>query len=139
MELNKIEKLLEKYFEATSTVAEEQTLRDYFHGDQVAPHLQRYTPLFGYISTAKKERFTGQVPLKTRKNLSRWLSVAAVAVLIFGIYLGKRYQEQQQAEYAYNQTKEALRLLASNLDRGTEKVAYLNEFGETTQKIYNNN
>jgi hypothetical protein len=64
--------------------------------------------------------------------------VAAVAVLIFGIYLGKNYQEQQKAEYAYNQTKEALRLLAENLDRGTEKMAYLNEFEATKQKILNN-
>lgn len=139
MELDNIEKLLEKYFEATTTVAEEQTLREYFTGNRVAPHLQKYTEMFAYFSTARTERFTGQVPLKTRKNLSRWISVAAVALLIFGIYLGKDYQEKQEAEYAYNQTKEALRLLAENLDRGTEKVAYLNEFETTKQKIYNNN
>jgi hypothetical protein len=139
MELDKIERLLEKYFEAATTVAEEQALRDYFTGDSVAPHLQKYSGMFAYFSTARTERFTGQVPLKTRKNLSRWISVAAVALLIFGIYLGKSYQEQKEAEYAYNQTKEALRLLAENLDRGTEKVAYLNEFESTKQKIYNNN
>jgi hypothetical protein len=138
MELDNIEKLLEKYFEAATTVAEEQTLRAYFEGDEVAPHLQQYGPMFGYFSKARNERFTGQIPLTTRKNLSRWISVAAVAVLIFGIYLGKNYQEQQKAEYAYNQTKEALRLLAENLDRGTEKVAYLNEFEVTKQKILNN-
>ena len=139
MELDNIEKLLEKYFEATTTVAEEQALREYFTGDGVAPHLQKYSGMFTYFSTARTERFTGQVPLKTRKNLSRWISVAAVALLIFGIYLGKGYQDQKEAEYAYNQTKEALRLLAENLDRGTEKVAYLNEFEMTKQKIYNNN
>jgi hypothetical protein len=138
MELDNMEKLLEKYFEAATTVAEEQTLRAYFEGDEVAPHLQQYSPMFGYFSKARNERFTGQVPLTTRKNLSRWISVAAVAVLIFGIYFGKNYQEQQKAEYAYNQTKEALRLLAENLDRGTEKVAYLNEFEVTKQKILNN-
>lgn len=139
MELDNIEKLMEKYFEATTTVAEEQALRDYFAKEEVAPHLKQYAPLFGYFSNAKNERYTGQVPLKTRKNLSRWLSVAAVAILVFGIYFGINYQEQQQAEFAYNQTKEALRLLAENLDRGTEKVAYLNEFEEAKQKIYNNN
>lgn len=139
MELDNIDRLLEKYFEATTTVAEEQTLRAYFSQDEVAPHLQQYSAMFTYFSAAKNERFTGQVPLKARKNLSKWISVAAVAVLFFGIYLGKDYQEQQQAQFAYNQTKEALRLLAENLDRGTEKVAYLNEFEMTKQKIYNNN
>lgn len=139
MELDNIEKLLEKYFDATATVAEEQTLRAYFAGDEVAPHLQQYAPMFGYFSAAKNERFTGEVPLKTRKTRSKWLSVAAIAVIVFGIYFGNKYKEQQQAEFAYNQTREALRLLAENLDRGTEKVAYLNEFEQTKQKIFNNN
>ena len=139
MELDNIEKLLEKYFDATATVAEEQALRAYFTGDGVAPHLEQYAPMFGYFSAAKNERFTGEVPLKTRKNRSKWLSVAAVAVIVFGIYFGNKYKEQQQAEFAYNQTKEALRLLAENLDRGTEKVAYLTEFEQTTEKIFNNN
>jgi hypothetical protein len=139
MELDNIEKLLEKYFEATATVAEEQALRAYFAGDEVAPHLQQFAPMFGYFSAAKNERFTGKVPLKTRKNRSKWLSVAAVVVLVFGIYFGNQYNEQQQAEFAYNQTKEALRILAENLDRGTEKVAYLHEFEQTKEKIFNNN
>lgn len=138
MELDRIEKLLEKYFEATTTVAEEQALKSYFAGDEIAPHLQQYGPMFGYFSKTKNERFTGQVPLHTRKKYSKWLSVAAAAVVIFGLYLGNEYQEQKRAEYAYNQTKDALRLLAENLDRGTEKVAYLNEFELTTQKILNN-
>ena len=134
----RIEELLEKYFEATSTVAEEQTLRQYFSQPGVAPRFEQYQPLFGYFSKARNERFTGQVPLQTRKNLSKWISVAAVAVLVFGLYLGKQYQDRQRAEYAYNQTKEALRLLAQNLDRGTEKVAYLSEFEEAKEKVFNN-
>lgn len=140
MESDNIERLLGKYFDATTTVAEEQRLRTYFSQEEVAPHLQQYSSIFAYFSTAREERYTGQVPLTTRKSYSKWISVAAVAVLIFGIYFGnKQYQEQQQAQFAYNQTKEALRLLAENLDRGTEKVAYLNEFEVTKQKIYNNN
>ena len=40
---------------------------------------------------------------------------------------------------AYQETKKALSLLATNLGKGTEKVAYLREFEETKQKIYNKN
>lgn len=139
MELDKINKLMEKYFEATTTVAEEEVLREYFLNEKVAPHLEQYIPLFQFFSRAKEEQFTKQVPLKPRKYLYRWLSVAAVAVLVFGIYFGKNYQEKREAEYAYQQTKKALTLLASNFSRGTEKVAYLKEFEVAKQKIYNNN
>lgn len=143
MELDNIEKLLEKYFEASTTVAEEEVLKIYFSGDKVAPHLEQYAPLFQYFSNAKKERFTRQVPLKPRKNYYKWISVAAVAVLAFGIYFGpdryRDYQEQKEAEFAYEETRKALNLLAENFGRGTEKMAYLNQFEETKQKIYNNN
>ncbi len=144
MELDNIEKLLDKYFEANTTVAEEETLRDYFSKDSVATHLEQYAPMFQYFSKAKEERFTKQVPLKTKNNFYRWASVAAVAVLAFGLYFGNDYREQQIADQekallAYNQTKKAFALLAVNFNKGTEKVAYLNEFEETKQKIYNNN
>ncbi|NNJ89159.1 MAG: hypothetical protein HKP53_07140 [Eudoraea sp.] len=139
MELDRIERLLEKYFEAQTTESEEQVLRDYFTGDNVAEHLEQYSSMFSYFSSAKQERFTKQVPLKTKKVYYRWISVAAVVVLAFGIYFGNQYQEKREAEYAYLQTKKALGLLAENLDRGTKKVAYLHEFEETKQKIYKNN
>lgn len=139
MELDRIERLLEKYFEAETTEAEEQVLRDYFTGDSVAEHLEQYRAMFSFFSSAKQERFTKQVPLKTNKPYYKWISVAAVAVLGFGIYFGNQYQERREAEYAYLQTKKALGLLAQNLDRGTKKVAYLHEFEETKQKIYKNN
>ncbi len=139
MELDRIEKLLEKYLEASTSVAEEKELRTYFSQESVPTHLEQYAPMFQYFSLAKEERFTKQVPLKTKKNYFRWMSVAAVAVLMFGLYFGNEYQKQKEAEYAYNETKKALSLLADNFSRGTEKVAYLNEFEETKQKIYNNN
>lgn len=139
MELGNIEKILEKYFEASTTVAEERTLREYFAQDCVAPHLEQYRPMFNYFSIAKEEKYTKQVPLKPRVNYYKWLSVAAAVVLTFGLYFGKEYQERKQAEYAYQETKKAFELLAENFGRGTEKVAYLKEFDQAKEKIYNNN
>ena len=139
MESVNIEKLLEKYFEATTTAAEEKQLKEYFTQGDVAPHLEQYAPMFSYFSVAKEERFTRQVSLKTRRYIYQWISVAAVAVIALGVFLGKDYQEQKEAEFAYLETRKALTLLADNLDRGTQKVAYLNEFEEAKQKIYKNN
>lgn len=139
MESVNIEKLLEKYFEATTTTAEEKELKDYFTKGEVAPHLEQYAPMFSYFSEAKEERFTRQVSLKTRRYIYQWISVAAAVVIAFGVFLGRDYQEQKEAEFAYQETRKALSLLAENLDRGTQKVAYLNEFESTKQKIYKNN
>ncbi|MBD0776617.1 hypothetical protein HPE56_02330 [Maribacter sp. ANRC-HE7] len=139
MELDRIEKLLEKYLEASTSIGEEKELRAYFSQESVASHLKQYAPMFQYFSAAKEERYTKGLPLKKRNINYRWLSIAAMAVLLFGIYFGKEYQEKKEAEFAYNETKKALTLLADNFSRGTEKVAYLKEFENATQKIYNKN
>lgn len=145
MELDKnIANLLEKYFEATTTVAEEETLRAYFTQESVATHLEQYKPMFNYFSKAKEEQYTKQVPLNTRKKIKyKWISVAAVFVLFFGLYFGSEqyqdYQDRKEAEIAYNETKKALSLLAVNFGKGTEKMNYLKEFEATTAKIYNDN
>ena len=78
MELDRIEKLLEKYLEASTSVAEEKELRTYFSQESVPTHLEQYAPMFQYFSLAKEERFTKQVPLKTRGFNFKWASVAAV-------------------------------------------------------------
>ena len=140
MELHSIEKLIEKYFEATTTVAEEETLRTYFSGDDIAPHLEQHAPLFNYFTKAKEERFTKQVPLKPRKNYLKWVSVAAIAVFMVGLYF---YQPTPPPvtladEYTPEEiesAKEALALLAMNFNKGTEQLNHLEEFEKTTNKF----
>ena len=139
MESDRIEILVEKYLEASTSITEEKELRAYFSQESIPAHLKEYAPMFQYFSIAKEERYTKPVPLKTKRINFKWVSVAAVAVLMFGVYFGNEYQKQKEIDYAYSETKKALNLLASNFNRGTEKVAYLNEFENAKQKIYNNN
>ena len=49
-----IEQLLAKYFEGTTTIAEEKQLKSYFSSDTIAPHLEQYKTLFGYFETEKQ-------------------------------------------------------------------------------------
>ena len=147
MELDRIEKLLEKYFEAETTVAEEKELRAFFSKGEVPENLEQYIPLFSFTSGAKKEQLSKEIVLEPKTtggstSLYKWMSIAAAVVLMFGVYLGKTYYdekelEQQQALYAYNETKKALDMLSQNMERGTEKMGYLNEFVVAKQKIYN--
>ncbi len=140
MELDKIEKLLDKYFDASTTVAEEEQLRNYFLQNDVAPHLEQYTPMFNYMSEAKKERFTKQVPLTPRKNYLKWASVAAVAVFMVGFYFLRPEPSPVTLADEYTQeeiesAQEAFALLAMNFNKGTEQLYYLEEFEKTTNKF----
>lgn len=137
MESGKIEKLLEKYFEAETTLEEEKLLRNYFISEDVASHLEHYKTLFSAFSTSNKEEFVVQFELKPQNQLNyKWLGTAAAILVLVGLYLGNSYREQKQAEYAYRHTLMALDLIARNLDRGTVKVARMHTFEETKQKIY---
>ncbi|MAB47980.1 MAG: hypothetical protein CMC05_05050 [Flavobacteriaceae bacterium] len=163
MVLNNIEKLIEKYNNAETTLAEEAQLRAYFTGNDVAQHLEHYKPMFVYFSQAQQEQYTKDVPLKPKKTkMYQWISVAAVAVLMLGFIipqvLGPSQEEIRQKELAmetYNKTMEALSLVSigmnegkeqlnsltlvsDNLNQGFEEVSRLNEFSKATNRIFKN-
>lgn len=46
MDTKKIELLLERYWEAETSLEEERTLREYFRGDDVAEELSQWKPFF---------------------------------------------------------------------------------------------
>ncbi len=143
MESDNIEKLIEKYFEATTTVAEEKVLRTYFSGDDVAPQLEQYAPMFQYFSAAKEERYTKQVPLKSKRATYKWVSIAAAIALMAGIYFNTRNSmapESLEEVYTAEEiasAKEAFALLAMNFNKGTEQLYHLEEFEKSTNKFLN--
>lgn len=136
MELANIEKLLEKYLNAETTLIEEKELKNYFLSDNVAQHLQEYQPLFGYLSTSKNEKFTKTIQLKTQKTNWKWLSVAASVVLLVSVYTGYQNNQQRKAEKIYTETRMAFGMLAANLNKGNEAIAQLQYFEETKDKIF---
>ena len=142
MESHNIEKLLEKYFEANTTVAEEEQLRAYFTQESVATHLEQYTPMFQYLSHSKEERFTKQVPIKTgrKKQWFRWVSVAAVIALLAGVYFSQNAESTLEESYSQEEiaaAEEALSLLAMNFNKGTNHLEHLEEFDKNTTKFLN--
>lgn len=50
MNTEKIEQLLEKYFEGETSLEEEKLLRNHFQNEEVPEHLQSYRDQFGYAS-----------------------------------------------------------------------------------------
>ena len=155
MVLNDIEILIEKYENGETTLKEEQQLKDYFSQETVEPHLEVYKSMFQYFLVTKEEQFTKDVPLETKNTfaLYKWISVAAVAVLMFGVYVQNTRPSNEIDPVLAQQTMEALSLLSTNFNKGTssvnllssnfskgaESIAYVGTFEETTNKIFKNN
>lgn len=136
MELANIERLLEKYLNAETTIAEEKELKNYFLSGTIAPHLEEYQALFGYFSTSKNERFTKTIQLNSQKKNWKWLSVAASVVILISVYSGYENMQQKKAEKVYTETIGAFELLSTNLNKGTVAIAQLQRFEDTTNKIF---
>jgi len=146
MESDKIEKLLEKYFEADTTASEEAILRDYFSQDTVAEHLKQYASMFQFFSKEKEERFTKAV-LKPATGASRkvwysWVSAAAIVLLLVGVYFNtSTSSDSLEDEYTQEEiaaAQEALSLLSINFNKGAEQIVYLEEFEKNTNRFLDN-
>jgi len=152
MALDNIEKLIDKYFEGETSIAEENELKVYFSSPDVAQHLKQYQPIFGYFSQAKEQQFTQEIPLLTKsrdqkRTIVIWLSIAASVVVMLGVgtfmYFESHKSEQFVActpednpELALEQTQKALALVSEHLNTGIESVGYLNEYENTKNKIF---
>jgi len=146
MVLNNIEELLEKYENGETTLNEEAQLKHYFSQETVAPHLEMYKPMFAYFLVNQQEQFTKDVPLKTKKKFNyKWISVAAVAVLMLGVYFSKISIKNQceenlvgtycEPEEAFKEVSKQLAMISMHLNKGTSTVNYLNEVNKGTSTL----
>jgi hypothetical protein len=147
MEFNKMEALLEKYFEGETSIAEENELKNYFSSPDVAPHLEQYKPLFGYFAEAKKENFEKDLPLISKKKKMAWLSIAAsIAVLLgVGTYVYFNTNEvkgnnelgtYENPKEALEATQKALAMLSNNVNVGVEGMQYIQVYEVTKNKVF---
>jgi hypothetical protein len=138
MELANIEKLVEKYLNAETTLQDEKTLRTYFKEAIVPTHLQEYAYLFSYFANTKDETFSQTIKLeskKSKKSTVKWLSIAASILLLFGIFIGEQAYKRHQAKKQFEQISKGLRLLSLNLKKGEVAVSSLYVYENTVKKI----
>ena len=152
MECNKIEILLEKYFEGETTIAEEKELRTYFSSSDVATHLEQYKPLFVCFSEAKEEKCTQAIPefkrVRSKKRSFTGMYIAASVLVLLGIGLYFNYssnpvpEKQELGTYddpqvAFKETQKALALLSIHVNTGIESVQLIHEYDNSKGKIFN--
>ena len=134
--LDNIEKLLNKYLEAKTTLQEEALLKDYFTGDKVAPHLQEYKYMFQYFKVSKKESYTPNIRLETKTWKRKWMGIAASFAILASVFIFNKYQSNQAAQKAFADTQNALQLIANQMNKGNNAIGQLNTFNETKYKIF---
>tara|TARA_R110002126_G_scaffold178083_1_gene327073 strand:+ start:182 stop:625 length:444 start_codon:yes stop_codon:yes gene_type:complete len=145
MEWNKIEILLEKYFEGETSSMDEKELRNYFSSPNVAQHLEQYKSLFGYFSIATTQKFTPEIPLQSKKRKVAWLYIAASVVIMLGVstymYFDNKIADQDLGTYnnpevALKETQKALAMLSTHVNTGIVSVNYIQEYEDSKQLIF---
>jgi len=146
MESDKIEILLDKYFEGETNLAEENELRNYFCSGEVAQHLQQYQSMFGFF-LKEKEQTLQKKEVTTKRHYRAWLSIAASIVILLGIgtftYMNYNNNAASQdlgtyddPEEAFRQTQKALALLSNKVNVGVESVQYIETYQDTKEKVF---
>lgn len=144
MELSKIEELLEKYFEAETSIEEEKLLQKYFTSNNVASHLEPYKSIFGFFENEKQIEAREIKIVKKSGNSFRWLSIAASLLIMFGIgftVFSKDLKSEDLGTYddpeeAFLATQKALALVSKNVNKGIKSVSYIQEYEETKSIIF---
>jgi len=142
MELAKIEKLLEVYFEGNTTLAQEQELRTYFNTMEVPSQLAAYQPMFQSFDLAKQETSQREISLPISKRNNRFwnYSIAASLLIAVGVasYMFSQSgltTEEAEALAAFKKTKEVMFLFSENLNEGTASITHLDEFSNGISKL----
>ena len=142
MELKTIEVLLERYLEGETTLEEETVLRAYFKKEENIPKKWiHYSHFFAYCESAKKESFPSSSKTKSKTPVNIWMMAAASIALVVGLQLGGLFEsestplKQQEAEFVFQQFQTQMKNVSSHLNKGVQKVAYLDYLDETSQKL----
>lgn len=157
MELLKINELLDKYWAGETTREEEAQLRRYFREEDPPAELRAVAELFHYydappqLNEAFDERLLGQLsaPGKSRVMWPTLLKIAAVvAIFLLGALWAKHtylaeevvpvatvQDTYQDPERAYEETKQALLLVSSLMNEGTQHLTKLEEFDEAQRAV----
>jgi hypothetical protein len=147
MESNRIEILIEKYFQGETSIEEENELKEYFSSSKISPNLEQYTSVFNYFSNEKHQIFEPILELKSRNRNSKWMAIAASIIVFLGIgiytyfSIGNSNQNQDlgtfdNPEAAFIETQKALSILSSNINIGYGGMNYIKEYDYSKNLIF---
>jgi hypothetical protein len=162
MDSKHIEQLLEKYWNAETSLEEEQELRAYFGGSSVADSLKETAVLFRYFESEKKksveESFeksvTNEIEQRQGGKIIKMISLVQIAriaagvlvVVVAGYFIReevrKAYPEEiavtdtyNDPKLAFEETKKALMMISKSFGRAKTETGKIKMFNEAEKKI----
>ena len=148
-----IEALLERYYDAQTSEAEEQRLKDFFLHEEVPAHLQAEKEMFLQLQATDvpeglEERLSQSIDRWGKKHRTlrlQWIgSIAASLLLLFGAgwYLQDETPRKDTCatpEEAYADAQKALVTHSTALNKGMEQTEAPHETTERVEKIFTYN
>lgn len=162
MDLDRMNDLLQKYWNAETSLEEEQQLREFFAKEPVPENLKETAGLFQYFEMQKKVgiddvAFDRELKQKIKPagkviNLSL-MQVARIAAGLFVVVaatffvrqeIKKAYPDAPTAEedtysdpkVAFEETKKALMMISKSFNKAQKEASKINVFNEATDKIH---
>ena len=162
MDYNKIDQLLNQYWEGETSLEEEQFLRDFFQQENIPPHLQSYAPLFQLLTHEKEQGLAGDLQLQTVtqpevstskvRKINWYRTITALAACLLLLLLARPFFQSFQTshdqlisqeeetyetpEEAYSKAKEVLLLLSAKMNNGTNQASNgMKKIGEASSVL----
>ena len=160
MDSKHIEALLEKYWNAETTLEQEQELREFFQGGEVPENLNEAAMLFRYFENEKSKKLNANFDADVTKQvqqrqggkiipMTNWFRVARVAAgivaVVAAVYLigaeirGRTPKEiadtESDPKLALEETKKALLMISKNFHKAQREASMINLLNEAEQKI----
>lgn len=158
MNSRQIEILLERYFDGSTSLEDEEKLKDFFEKDDIPPHLISLKGTFNFFSSEKKqnhlnESFDEKVIAKIqeeevisiRQNRRKYIyyagGIAASILIIVSIFINFNPFTSRLADTfdnpqtAYFETKRALLFLSGNLNKSVKPIDNMEKFDEGVTQL----
>jgi hypothetical protein len=155
MESQRINILLEKYFDAQTTLEEESELINYFHSDHVNEALKQYIPMFASlreVSTHENQNLGDELMNfiidseqsgKLKYRLRTRIITAIAASVILGMLAVNFYSHQRQWKdtytdpgQAYSEARKALEYVAGKYNKGLAQLEPMGKIENATAPFY---
>ena len=134
----RIESLLEKYWEGETSLAEEQELKSLLKSQSDFEEEKSFFGLMESYGQENPENLT-MPKAKVRKINSQWLSWAASVAIFTASFVGWRvYEKNQEERQAYEEVMQAFALIQTNLAKGQEQMQVMNDmkYLNTTNQMF---